>query len=323
MLNEIKYIWAVYQERSFTKAAKKLFISQPALSSMVKKVEQEIGVPIFDRSTIPLSLTPDGEYYIESIKKIMTIERNIHTYFEDIQQLETGSLTIGGSSFFCSFTLPELMGTFSRKYPKVTINIVEGNLLELRKQLEDETIDLIIETAVQEDDPSLDTFLFTEEMLILAVPASMPINNQLTKYQCSYEQLCRPESAAAIPAVPLKYFSDSPFVMLKKENDLGRRAVSMCEEAGFVPKGVMYTDQLLTALNISTTGIGINFTRLDLFRYIPMKDSFCLYRLDSPLAHRKIFFAAKKGRYLRSTSREFLKMMEKRRDSGRRAIKGE
>ena len=63
MLKEMDYIYAVYEEKSFSRAAKKLFVSQPALSNMVKKAEKEIGAPIFDRSTIPLTVTPAGEYY--------------------------------------------------------------------------------------------------------------------------------------------------------------------------------------------------------------------------------------------------------------------
>ena len=65
MLKEMDYIYAVYEEKSFSRAAKKLFVSQPALSNMVKKAEKEIGAPIFDRSTIPLTVTPAGEYYIQ------------------------------------------------------------------------------------------------------------------------------------------------------------------------------------------------------------------------------------------------------------------
>ena len=62
MLNYKEYIYAIYQERSFSKAAQKLYVSQPWLSSVVKKVEQEIKTPLFDRSTNPISLTPAGEY---------------------------------------------------------------------------------------------------------------------------------------------------------------------------------------------------------------------------------------------------------------------
>ena len=74
MLNEMKYVYAVYQEKSFSKAARKLQVSQPALSKMVRKVEKDIGVIIFDRSTIPVTVTREGAFYIKSIEDIMFIE---------------------------------------------------------------------------------------------------------------------------------------------------------------------------------------------------------------------------------------------------------
>ena len=75
MLNEMKYVYEVYKEKSFSKAAKKLFISQPALSNMVRKAEKEMGAPIFDRSTIPLTVTKEGAYYIRTVEKILFLER--------------------------------------------------------------------------------------------------------------------------------------------------------------------------------------------------------------------------------------------------------
>ena len=77
MLNYKEYIYAIYQEHSFSKAAQKLFVSQPWLSSVVKKVEQEIKTPLFDRSTNPISLTPAGEYYIQQVEKVMAIEEDM------------------------------------------------------------------------------------------------------------------------------------------------------------------------------------------------------------------------------------------------------
>lgn len=77
MLNYKEYIYAVYQEGSFSKAAQKLYVSQPWLSSVVKKVEQEIKTPIFDRSTTPISLTPAGQYYIQQVEKVMNIEEDM------------------------------------------------------------------------------------------------------------------------------------------------------------------------------------------------------------------------------------------------------
>ena len=62
MTNYKEYIYAVYQEKSFSKAARKLYVSQPWLSATIKKAEEELGLPLFDRSTNPISLTEAGRY---------------------------------------------------------------------------------------------------------------------------------------------------------------------------------------------------------------------------------------------------------------------
>ncbi len=309
MLNEIRYIYAVYQERSFTKAAKKLFVSQPALSNIVKKAEQEIGSPIFDRSTIPLTLTREGKFYIDTIKRILQLEKNLNDYFQDIQSLNRGSLSVGGSSFFCSFVLPEMIGKFQRTYPNVSIDLQEGNLNELREAAENEKLDIFIETAVKKDDPKMQTFFYRSETIILAVPIAYPINNRLQAFRLPEESLDMywAGSVPPVPPVPLEEFSDISFVMLKKEgNDLGVRGTAMCREAGFDPKVALSTDQVLTAANIAAQGIGAAFLRGDLFRYSPIQDRFCLYALGSKLSRRDIFFATKKGRYLNNAMRTFL-----------------
>ena len=170
MLNEMKYVYEVYKEKSFSKAAKKLFISQPALSNMVRKAEKEMGAPIFDRSTIPLTVTKEGAYYIRTVEKILFLERNLERYFQDIAGLQGGTLALGGASYFCSFVYPDLIARFQTKYPQVTIDLTEGNTRELKAGLENESLDLVLETAMEKDDTSIKRYLFRKENLILAVP---------------------------------------------------------------------------------------------------------------------------------------------------------
>ena len=147
MFKEMEYVFAVYEERSFSKAAKKLHISQPALSNIVKKAETEIGMPIFDRSTIPLTVTKAGEFYIQSIQQIRAIQKNVEEYFEDVKNTNTGELVLGGSSYFCSFVFPEMISRFHRRYPNITIHLKEDMVDHLREELLHEEIDLVLETA--------------------------------------------------------------------------------------------------------------------------------------------------------------------------------
>ena len=72
MFQTLKYVYEIYKEGSFSRAAKNLYISQPSLSATIKKLEQDIGVTIFDRSTTPVQLTDAGKVYIETTRQIST-----------------------------------------------------------------------------------------------------------------------------------------------------------------------------------------------------------------------------------------------------------
>ena len=89
MFQGMEYVYEVYKEKSFSKAAASLFISQPSLSANVKRIEKRIGCPIFDRSTKPLQLTECGRKYIESVEQIMEIEKNFRDFIRDWGELKT------------------------------------------------------------------------------------------------------------------------------------------------------------------------------------------------------------------------------------------
>ena len=76
----MEYIYEVYKEKSFSKAARKLFISQPSLSANVKRIEQKIGYPVFDRSTNPIQLTECGARYIGAVEEIIAVQNSFANY---------------------------------------------------------------------------------------------------------------------------------------------------------------------------------------------------------------------------------------------------
>ena len=102
-----KYVYEVYKERSFTKAAQNLYISQPSLSARIKKIEEIIGEPLFDRSTTPLQLTEVGKVYIEAAEEITQIEQRVENYINDLAGLKTGNLAVGASTLFAIIAATE------------------------------------------------------------------------------------------------------------------------------------------------------------------------------------------------------------------------
>ena len=308
MLEKMEYVYAVYKEKSFSRAAKKMFISQPALSKMVRKAEQQIGVPIFDRGTIPITLTPEGKKYIEAVEAIYQIESNIMRYFEDLKELKTGTLFLAGSSYFCSFIFPNMIRYFNRVYPGIQCDLTEGNIEELKEGLVQGKFDLVLETGLKEDEKVRNIF-YQMEHIILAVPSSYPINQQLQHYNIPRADVISQKFlSATVPAVPLHLFKDVPFIKMKPGNDMHGRATKICEDAGFTMKVSMSIDQVMTALNIASAGVGALFVRAELVKHFPQSDDLCFYKIGHPLATRKINWAVKAGSYVSKATLAFIKM---------------
>ncbi|MEG0565860.1 MAG: LysR family transcriptional regulator, partial [Hungatella sp.] len=90
-----QYMLTVLQEGNITNAAKKLYVSQPSLSQMIKLVETNLGAPIFNRNTDPITLTFAGQKYIESAKQVLTINSNLQREIEEITHEDYGKIRLG------------------------------------------------------------------------------------------------------------------------------------------------------------------------------------------------------------------------------------
>ena len=119
MLKEMEYVYAVYEEQSFSKAARKLYLSQPALSAAVRRAEAEIHTPIFDRSTNPIRLTAAGAYYIDAVKRILDIRQEMESYFDALAGECRGSVRVGGGLFLLRPCAARYRGGVSASVPRL------------------------------------------------------------------------------------------------------------------------------------------------------------------------------------------------------------
>lgn len=291
-----EYIYAIYQEQSFSRAAQKLYVSQPWLSSVVKKVEQEVGTPLFDRSTTPVSLTAAGRYYVEKAEQVMAIEEEMRGYFRQAGPEGRTELRIGSSMFFCTFVLPRLMEEFRALYPQITLAFVEGDIQTLSERLLDRKLDLLLE-AERLKDAQVETVAWAAEEIVLAVPARSAVNRGLEAYCHTFEELRRRnDRGAQKPPVPLSAFKNEPFLLLQPGNDSHTRAVEMCRRAGFAPRVLAYLAQMMTAYYLVCEGQGVSFLRSTIPEYVPATEQVLFYRLDDALATRNIYLSYTKRR---------------------------
>jgi len=164
----MNYVYAVYKAGSFSAAAQKLFMTQPALSAAVKKIEKELGMTIFDRSRSPLRLTDAGHAYIEAAEKIFQVQKNLKRYVDDLAELKTGTLSIGGTNFVTACFMPRLIKSFNEQYPHIRLSVTESDSTDLFARLREGQLDLVIDSGKCAKDFEAQTF-FTDHIL-LAVP---------------------------------------------------------------------------------------------------------------------------------------------------------
>lgn len=306
----MEYVYAVYKEKSFSEAAKKLFVSQPSLSASVRRVEERVGCPLFDRSTKPLSLTECGKRYIRSVEQILTIQSDFANYLNDWSELKTGTLMLGGSSLYSSQVLPRIIRRFSRSFPGVQVGLIEGNSEKLHAMLQEGTLDIIMDNFTL--DPYVyDRLVFKRERLFLAVPKRFEINEQLESYRVSAGQIAQgPNVWEQFRAVPLIRFMNEPFIFLKPENDTGKRARMFCSNAGFVPNVLFELDQQMTAYQISRSGLGVCFLSDTLISCLTDDDHLYYYPVDPSSSQRNLCLYRKRGHYAGRAADEFFRIAE-------------
>ncbi|MDF2543139.1 MAG: cynR 3 [Herbinix sp.] len=303
-----EYVYEVYKTKSFSKAALNLYISQPSLSATIKKIEQRLGSPIFDRSTNPIQLTECGQKYIRYIEHIMDMENEFESNLNNLAQLKTGNLTIGGSNLFSSYILPPLLTMFMKKYPLINVNIVEANTKTLEKQLFDGNLDLVIDNY-QYPETNYDRHLFCREHLVLAVPNSFSTDLIGKELQLAAKDINDNKHLdPSFPAISMKDFTEYPFVLLRSGNDTRDRSERLFKDAHISPRIVLELDQQVTAYHIACYGMGITFISDTLVKQVPFDHRMTYYKLDDDIAARNIYFYHKRTRYMTRAMDEFIKL---------------
>lgn len=311
-----KYIWEVYKERSFSKAASNLYISQPSLSARIIRIEKELGMPIFDRSTSPLRLTEFGEMYLKAIEDVNEIEEGLENYIRDTNLLRKGSLSIGASNIFAAYVLPPIIAEFKKSYPEVKIRLIEGNTETLETLLSSNKLDMVIDNN-HYDAELYDKALYSEEKILLAAPKIFAECESLGAYALD-EECIRTKGywSDACRGVPLCAFRTVPFVLLTPNNDTRIRADKMCKEAGFRPTVALEVHQQATAYMIATTRIGATFISDQMVEKMAAHDTMAYYKIDSPAATRGVYFYFKKHKYKTRAMQEFMNLIARHNTTG-------
>ena len=248
---QLEYVLAVSETMSFSKAAKKLYVSQPSLSQYIKKVESEIGADIFVRTT-PLKLTYVGEIFVKYANAIMNEEKKLETEMADISNNKLGKIRIGAGPVNSALGLPYVIERFSKEYPDISVVIEESGETELLGLLDSGEVDIVLTVM---NPPVSDMRIVEEverEQYVLVVPSSLDTKN--SEYMKE-----KKENKRDLPLIDINECRHLPYIMQDQAMPAYIIFEELCRKRGFMPKTKVVCKNVNTAIQLAGRGIGACF----------------------------------------------------------------
>ena len=252
--NQLQYIVTTAQEKSISKAAKKLYISQPSLTLSIQNLEKELGVVLFERTRGALSLTYAGQLYYDWALNTLHSREQLGARIDDIKEQTSHQIRLGISPHRSTILLPAILPDFYAQFPKSELRIEERPTYQLRALMEEEKLDLIIDVP-QPDTLNYQNILLAQEHLVLAVPESFI--KKLPEISPEAHMITTDPSKVTNEVVNLQCFGEMPFFMQTEPQNLAAQSRRIYESAGFFPRTRLVCNNISTALDLVKSQLGI------------------------------------------------------------------
>lgn len=239
---------AIAQAGSVSKAAQGLYLSQPAVSRSLKRLEEDLGVQLFDREAAPLRLTQAGERYLRYVRENQERERRLRQDLAQLEREPSGAVRVGLNFWRSSLVLPRVLPAFQRRYPHIQVEPAEGSHQNLSVLLDQGKLDFAL---LHRPNP-YPQFAFQHlrhERILLFLRRDAPVLERLSPAagDRGLPHLSWPELSA---------LQDTPFLLLKKGQNLREQAEYIFQSAGIHPPAALTTFSLATALGLAAEGCG-------------------------------------------------------------------
>lgn len=282
-LRDLRYLVAVADHRHFGRAADACFVSQPTLSTQLKKLEQELGVELVERNPGNIMLTPAGIEVVERAREMLRDEDAIVEIARRTRDPEAGSLRIGLFPTLAPYLLPHVVPVVRELFPRLELLLVEEKTEEVLRRLREGRLDVGVLARPVHDDHLHEEPLFSEDF-VLAVPRGHPLGKGRR----------RPDTSV---------LAGESLLLLEDGHCLREQALSVCHLSGAAERVGFRATSLETLRQMVAAGVGITLLpALAVQPPVPPSHDVRLVRFAHPAPHREI------AMYWRTTSpfRSFL-----------------
>jgi DNA-binding transcriptional LysR family regulator len=159
---------------SFSRAAEKRFRTQPAISSQIRSLEEEVGAKLLDRSGGKVSITASGKLFLKFAEDLLEARKMILTAVAETERVPKGEIVVGANEGTCLHILPEVFAEFKKQYPDVNISITRSDYAKILESVIDNSVDFGV-VSLPVNDPRLTVVLIHRDELVIIVPPKHPL----------------------------------------------------------------------------------------------------------------------------------------------------
>lgn len=278
-LLQLHYFLKVAKLEHMTKAAQELRIAQPALSKTIARLEEDLGVPLFERKGRNIRLSSFGKVYLKKVEMALMMLEEGRREVEDLAKIERGRVFLATTTHKC---FSDVIGSFISSHPDVKLQITQASEREKVQQLRNGEIDFCI-TFPPIEQSGIEGLSFLTEEIFLAVPHTHRFAN--------------------LRSIDLSELADDPFICIKKGNPFREMTDEFCQKAGFTPNIICEVDEHSAVGHFIRMEIGVAFIPGTLIEKID--NSFHLLHINNPTCERTYQIAWREGKYMSEAERKF------------------
>lgn len=292
-MKKYRYVLTLAEELNFSRAAQKLQITQPTLSQHINKLETELGIALFDRSSSCIKLTDAGEIYVDGIRSVYEKLGETMDRIYDAENNGVCHLSIGTSPSLCHYIMPSVVAKIKEKYPRSVINIHEGTTTELNALLEKGVVDITL-CVTDMDNQGVSKEIVYDEKIALAVAVKSP----------SYDAI---KSCAKDGSVSFKGVGNSlSFITLQDDQMLTKTLKSLCRECKISANITLSVTELTTAIEMMKGGVGVMLVPSTFKHYLEADKGIAFFNLDELGSSRSIAVHYRRDKYLTNIARYYI-----------------
>ncbi len=264
LYEKFDYVLAIAEEQNLTRAAKKLYISQPTLTMYLNRLEESLGVQLFDRKKAPITLTAAGNHYIERMKEIADAEQILRGELRTVTD-PAQTFRIGCPRVRAHFWLPSLMRLLQDRHPNLNFVLSLGTEHQLVRTLKNDSIDMMIgsiSSSAQNDIPLIIDDLILEKTLLAAHKSFGLIPAEVRENYSPYDPY---------PLDPAK-LDNLPFISPSTANGIYPFFQKMLVQYNIHPSRSLVIDTMMTGLMMAEQGLGVQFISAGVLMAIPTEE---------------------------------------------------